>query len=140
LLKARPTALLSKRNITSLADRTVDIPEQVLYYYLTTEEETVVNHQLNDGKHSIQAYVGLITKPHYLYTDMYVVCVNYIKRFQTVRVVKNKTSLLSKPVRYATDISKKTKAGSIYEYRNSASKYSATLAFGSLAASHVIKT
>jgi len=118
----------------------VDIPEQVLYYYLTTEEETVVSHQLNDGKHSILAYVALITQPHYLYTDMYVICVRYIKRFQTVRVVKNKTLLLSKPVRYAADISKKTKDGSIYEYHNAASKYSAAPAFGNLAASHVIKT
>ena len=123
-----------------MVGRTVDIPEQVLYYYLTAEGEIVVSLQLNDGKHSIQAYVGLLTQPHYLYTDTYVICVNYIKRCQTVRVVKIKTLLLSKPVRYAADISTKTKDRSINEYRNAASKYSATPAFGNLAASHVIKT
>jgi hypothetical protein len=48
--------------------------------------------------------------------------------------------LISKPVRYAADISKKTKDGSINEYRNAASKYSAVPVFGNMADGHAVKT
>jgi hypothetical protein len=97
---------------------------------------------INKLYYYFNAFVGyfITIEPHYIYCDKYVICVNYIKRFQTVPRSQNKTLLFSKPVRYVADICKKTKDRSNNEYRKAATKYSAALAFGNLAASHVIKT
>ena len=71
---------------------------------------------------------------------MSVICVKYIRRFQTVTPIQKHDPALFKAGEICADISKKTKDGSINEYRNAASKCTAALAFRTLAASNVIKT